>query len=257
MMTIGQSNFARAMRKRLITAGLVSAGIVAAVVASAADLPINAPVVGAHYNWSGCYVGGFFGWGVANDWHTTDLNGYNPGGQSPWVFSLNSSPTGGGYAGCNWQPWAGGLVLGIEGEGGYLGLSGPGIQPLAGSITDASKIGTGYGLVAGRIGWAFYEKILIYAKVGVAFFNDSSALTDGALPGGPVIAQGSRSQSPLAYGGGVEYPLSDHWIGRAEYLVFDKGNSYLATGVVGGATFSWKEDPSIVQTFKLGAAYKF
>jgi outer membrane immunogenic protein len=242
--------------------GLAAVGIDGIGRSHAADMAIKAPMVKSPYNWSGCYVGGFFGWGVANDWHSTDVNNFNPGAESPWLFSLNNSPTGGGYLGCNWQPLAGaGLVLGIEGEGGYLHISGPGTQPFIGggasTITDFSKIGTGYGMIGGRVGWAFFEKILVYGKVGVAFYDETSTITNAAIVGSPVVATGTKSQTPLAFGGGVEYPLSDHWIGKAEYLVFDKGSSYTAIGVGGGAGFNWREDPSAVQTFKLGAAYKF
>jgi outer membrane immunogenic protein len=233
--------------------------------AHAADMAVKAPMAKSPYNWSGCYVGGYVGWGAANDWHSTDVNNFSGGAGEPnWLFSLNSSPTGGGYVGCNWQPMpGGGLVLGIEGEGGYLHISGPGAQPLAGlvggttNITDFAKIGTGYGMVGGRVGWVFLEKIHIYGKVGVAFYNESSVITNANLPGGPVIATGSKSQTPLAFGGGVEFPLSEHWIGKAEYLAFEKGSSYTAVGVGAGAGFNWKEDPSAVQTAKIGAAYKF
>jgi opacity protein-like surface antigen len=41
-----------------------------------------------------------------------------------------------------------------------------------------------------------------------------------------VIASASKSQTPFAFGGGAEYPLTEHWIGKAEYLYFEKGGSY-------------------------------
>jgi outer membrane immunogenic protein len=262
MKTIGLWRFARAAQVKLTAAALLAAGVAFAGTANAADLPVKAPMIRAPYSYSGCYVGGFFGWGVANDWHTTDVNNFNPGGANPWLFSLNSSPLGGGYVGCNWQPTpGGGFVFGVDGEGGYLSLSAPVTQPFAvggpSAITDSSKIGGGYGLVAGRIGWVFLEQIHIYGKVGVAFFNDSSQIINGIAPGGGIIATGAKSQTALAFGGGAEYPLTDHWIGKAEYLVFEKGSDYSATGVVGGRTFTWNESPSTVQTFKLGAAYKW
>ena len=276
MTRIGLRGFARAVHIKVVAAGIGAAGIAVAGAANAADMPpLKAPVLHAPYNWSGCYVGGFFGWGVANDWNSTDLRNFSntaasgtPGpGPSNWLFSLNSSPTGGGYLGCNWQPTpGGGFVFGIDGEGGYLQLSAPGAQPLTvvfpavggtTNITDAVKLGTGYGMVAGRVGYVFLEKIHIYGKVGVAFYNETSSIIDANLPGGPKIASGSKSQTPLAFGGGAEYPLTEHWIGKAEYLYFEKGSSYTATGVGVAAGFNWKEDPSTVQTFKLGAAYKF
>jgi opacity protein-like surface antigen len=170
MTTNALMGFSRVAQLTLAAAGLA----VAAGAASAADLPTKAPMVKAPYNWSGCYVGGFFGYGVANDWHTTDNGNFAGNGTNSWLFSLNSSPTGGGYVGCNWQPSpGGGLVLGIDGEGGYLQLSAPGNQPLPApgglsTIFDNTKIGSGYGAIGGRIGWVFLEKIHVYGKVGVA-----------------------------------------------------------------------------------------
>jgi outer membrane immunogenic protein len=259
MTILGLWGYARVAQAKVMAAGLVAAGMAVAGAASAADmLPMKAPA--APYNWSGCFVGGFFGWGNANDWHTTDVNNFVPNGQSPWLYSLNSTAIGGGYVGCNWQPTpGGGFVLGIDGEGGYMSLSGPGTQPFnAGGptvVTDNSKIGSGYGMIGGRVGWVFLEKIHVYGKVGVGFYQDSSTISIGLVPGGS--ATGSKSQTPLAFGGGAEFPLTDHWIGRAEYLYFEKGSSYTLTGTGVATGFSWKEDPATVQTFKLGAAYKF
>jgi outer membrane immunogenic protein len=258
--------FARAAHTKAIAGGLVAMGVAAAGAASAADmLPAKAPAAQAPYNWSGCYLGGYFGWGTANNWQSTDNTGFNPNGINPWQFSLNSTAIGGGYAGCNWQPSpGGGFVLGLEGEGGYMQLSIPGQQLTFGglgasNVSDAVKMGTGYGLIAGRLGWVFLEKIHVYGKVGVAFFNDSSSIVNGNPALGPVgvVATGSKSQTPLAFGGGAEYPLTQHWIGKAEYLVFEKGSSYTAVSTIPGRAPTWTEDPSTVQTFKLGAAYKF
>jgi outer membrane immunogenic protein len=266
MRTIGLRGFARAAQVRLAAAGFVAAAGVAFVgAASAADmLPLKAPAMKAPYSYSGCYVGGYFGWGDANSWRTTDQRNFNPGAVNPWEFSLNDSPLGGGYVGCNWQPTpGGGFVLSLEGEGGYLNLSAPGQQLTFGglgasNVTDFSKIGSSYGLVAGRIGWVFLEQIHIYGKVGVAFLDDSSRIVSNTAPFVGVVASSSKSQTPLAFGGGAEYPLTEHWIGKAEYLVFEKGSDYVSTsGVIGGRTFTWNESPSTVQTFKLGAAYKF
>jgi opacity protein-like surface antigen len=266
MTSSGLRGFARAAQRSLYAAGLAAVGLAAAGPGEAADLA-KAPIVKAPYNWSGCYAGGYFGWGVANDWNVTDVNnfaanGLGVGAISPWLYSLNSSPLGGGYFGCNWQPWAGsGPVFGIDAEGGYLSLSGPGNQQLfsgaAGPITDFSKTSSGYGLVAGRLGWVFYERIHVYGKVGVAFYDTTSTINDGALAGSPAIATATKSQTPLAFGGGAEYTLTDHWIGKAEYLVFERGSSYTAVGFGPGAGFVWNERPSAIQTFKLGAAYKF
>jgi outer membrane immunogenic protein len=244
------------------TVGLVAVGVLEVGSGRAADLPVKAPAPKvAPYSFTGCYVGGFAGWGEANRWQSMDLNGFNPAGANPWEFSLNTSATYGGTVGCNWQvntsigPFN--LVLGIEGEGGSLGLSvAPFAQPFpagagggATNVSDAGKIGDGYGVVAGRVGLAF-DRLLLYGKVGVAFYDASATITDASNPG--FAATGSKSASTLAFGGGVEYAIFDHWTGKAEYLGFD-GTTFNACS----GTFCWKQDTGVVHTFKIGLNYKF
>ena len=245
--------------------GLAGSAAVGVMSAGAADMETKAPVWKPPYNWSGCYFGGSLGWGAANDWETKDVGNTagileNPGGGNPWAFSLNNGALIAGTVGCNWQPMAFPLVLGIEGEGGWLRLNGPGRQPVgtgAGNVTDASRNTNSYELVAARFGWAFLERILVYGKVGVAFYDAHSTVTDVAGPG--IVATGGKSQSPLATGGGVEYAFDAHWTGKAEYMYFDRGTSYLSCGQLGGAgaTFCWNDSPSPIHTFKVGVNYKF
>jgi outer membrane immunogenic protein len=227
-------------------------------VGQAADLAVKAPAVKAvaPYSWTGCYVGGFAGWAAANQWKSTDLNGFNTTGVNPWDFSLGNEAIGGGTLGCNWQAnsW---LVLGIEGEGGYLNVEGsasptllPAFGPGLATVGDTAKVGSGYGLIASRVGVAF-DRLLIYSKLGVAFYNTTATITDAAAPG--FVATGSKSQTPFAVGVGGEYAIYDHWTGKAEYVFFDHGSSFNACGQ--GAC--WKQDPSSVHTFKLGLNYKF
>jgi outer membrane immunogenic protein len=178
---------------------------------------MSVPVRAAPYNWSGCYVGGYGGWATANTWTSTDLGSigqggtfrlYDKAGANPWSYSENSSFLGGGTLGCNWQPWVGGgLVLGLEGEAGYFQLSASALEPNSVDVIGSSKIGSGYGLIAGRVGWAF-DRLLVYGKLGVAFYDTTAAVTDSHGGPGPfgdtVAATGSKSQSPFTVGGGLE-----------------------------------------------------
>jgi outer membrane immunogenic protein len=241
------------------TVALPAVGVIDVGAGRAADLPLKAPIkaVVAPYNWTGCYVGGFVGWAAANQWTSTDLNGFAPASVSSWDFSLGNQAVGGGTVGCNWQAnsW---FVLGLEGEGGYLNVEGSGPQPLIvvppgggfGSVSATAKMGTGYGLVAGRVGVAF-DRLLLYTKLGVAFFDTSATITDAATPG--FVATGSKSQTPFTVGGGVEYAMWDHWTGKFEYMFVEKGSSFNACG--GG--FCWKQDPSTAHIGKIGLNYKF
>jgi outer membrane immunogenic protein len=232
-------------------AGLAAVCVIGVQTGQTADLPTKAPVKAAapvRYSWTGCYAGAFVGWAAANDWQTTDVNGFNPGGANPWNFSLGNQATGGGTLGCNYQAtsW---LVVGLEGEGGYLNVSGATTQPTVGSVLSSATIGSGYGLIAGRAGVAF-DRLLIYGKVGVAFYDTSTTVTTAA----PALsATASQSQSTLALGVGGEYAIYDHWSGKAEYVFFDRGSSLDACS----EGFCWRQQPSTVQTFKVGLNYKF
>jgi outer membrane immunogenic protein len=237
------------------TVGLAAVGVINVGAGRAADMAVKAPRLTAiaPYNWSGCYIGGYVGWAAANEWKSTDLNGFAPGAVSPWDFSPGNESIGGGTLGCNWQAnnW---FVLGIEGEGGFLKVEGSALQPLVGggfgTVGDTAKIGTGYGLIAGRVGAAF-DRLLLYTKIGVAFYDSTATITDVNTPG--FAATGSKSQTPFAVGGGAEYAMWDHWTGKAEYVYFDRGSSFNACGL----GFCWKQDPSPVHTFKIGLNYKF
>jgi outer membrane immunogenic protein len=257
--------------RRIALAALTLAGVAMGVVGSAGAADMTAPVRAAPFSWSGCYVGGFTGWATANTWTSTDLGSIGSGGTfahysaagPTWSYSENSSFTGGGTAGCNWQPWAGGgLVLGLEAEGGYFQLSGSALQPNSFDVIGSSKLGSGYGLIGGRIGWAFFERLLFYGKAGVAFYNTSASVTDStASPGHPdtIAATGSKSQSPFAVGAGLEYAMTDHWTGKAEYMFLDGGSSYNACGTdsIFGQTFCWTQAPSPIHLVKFGVNYKF
>jgi outer membrane immunogenic protein len=257
-------------RIALASVMLAGAAIGAVTPASAADMSV--PVRAAPYNWSGCYVGGYGGWATANTWTSTDIGSigqggtfrlYNSVGANPWSYSENSSFLGGGTVGCNWQPWVGsGLVLGLEGEAGYFQLSASALEPNSVDVIGSSKIGSGYGLIAGRLGWAF-DRLLVYGKLGVAFYDTTAAVTDSHGGPGPfgdtVAATGSKSQSPFTVGGGLEYAMWDHWTGKAEYMFVDGGSSYNACGVDANVhqTFCWTQTPSAIHLVKFGLNYKF
>jgi outer membrane immunogenic protein len=251
---------------------LAGAAIGVAESARAADL---APLpVAPRFSWTGCYVGGYIGYATANTWQSTDRGSagvplFSPIGANPWSYSENTSFVGGGTAGCNYQLWSGpansplgGLVVGVEGEGGYMSLSASTLEPNSIDVIGSSKMGNTYGLIAGRLGWVFYERILLYGKAGVAFYDTTatvSALTPGPTTLDTITATGSKSQTPFAFGLGVEYAMTDHWVGKAEYMLLDGKSSYNACGTdsVLHQTFCWQQSPSPVNLVKIGLNYKF
>jgi outer membrane immunogenic protein len=258
--------------RRIALASVMLAGAAIGVVGSASAADLAPLPVAPHFSWSGCYVGGYVGWATANTWTSTDLGSagvplFSPIGANPWSYSENSSFTGGGTAGCNYQLWSGpgplgGLVVGVEGEGGYFNLSGSAVEPNSQDVIGSSKMGNGYGLIAGRLGWVFYERILFYGKAGVAFYNTSatvSATSPTLLAPDTITATSSKTQTPFAVGAGVEYAMTDHWTGKAEYMFLDSNSSYNACGTdsILGQSFCWQQSPSPIHLVKFGLNYKF
>jgi outer membrane immunogenic protein len=117
------------MRRFVIA--LLSATAMGVVSASAADLPVKAPMIQppVAYNWTGFYIGGFVGGAFAagdssaNDPFSTAAPFIGPYlGALPISYSLDSSVIAGGTIGFNYQ--MGTWVVGPEAEFGYLRLTG-------------------------------------------------------------------------------------------------------------------------------------
>jgi len=150
------------MKKVLLT-GTAVAGLTLVKTALAADLPIKAPppMVAPAFTWTGCYIGGHAGgaWeqkrfraspvgplfnqftilGVPQFVDslpavvvpsaltpdvTANLNAANAALINTGAFDQNlSGPLAGGQIGCNLQ-FAGGWVIGVEGDASWAGLGG-------------------------------------------------------------------------------------------------------------------------------------
>lgn len=251
--------------------------------ASAADLrmPVKAPaaVVAQTFDWSGFYFGGFVGgaWADRNEAATelASTGGAFPAGTfynapfgAPYGYGLNGSFMGGITLGYNWQMPGSGLVLGLEGEGGFLRVRSRVIDPNSlafGSDTlDTTRIGNAYGVIAGRLGFA-WDRVLIYGKGGVAFVGKHTDVTDtctvAPCGGGTVAAVRDTTQTTWAAGGGLEWALTNNWSVKAEYLYLATRETYNVCGAGGagaaGSTFcSVHTDPGI-HTAKLGLNYRF
>lgn len=75
-----------------------------------------------------------------------------------------------------------------------------------------------------------YDRALFYAIGGVAFTQGTANVTAGSITGPIVASFGlpatvSLSHSFTGYniGGGVEYAITNNWIGRVEYRYYDFG----------------------------------
>jgi len=143
-----------ALMSRVLVAFIAAVSAIAVTqVASAADMPVKAPITKAPiaappYDWTGVYVGGHLGylWGRTR----VEDNGVvtEPGAKTDGVI-------GGVLAGYNWQ--TGPFVLGLEGDFGWIHAHGVGN---VGNTAPSADLSNTYDLnwashLRGRGGYAY------------------------------------------------------------------------------------------------------
>ena len=228
------------------------------------------------YNWTGFYVGlnagGVWGNGSTSITGTPSFLALGPG-LVPGTINNNSSAgfIGGGQVGYNYQ--MGAVVFGGEADIDGTSLS------RSGSFTSVATLGKGgptlttngsarldyLGTVRGRLGFAAWDRLLLYATGGLAY---GGAHTSGSVfaNGTGEVWQGSNNPTRVGWtiGGGAEYAITDNISIRAEYLYYNLGkqtNNALgnaaAVAAVGSGlymTTSTQFDGSIARA---GVNYKF
>src|SRR3974377_1532709 len=239
--------------------------------ASAADLPMSAPVVTA-YNWNGFYVGGNIGysWGSSDSWdNAPGFLGFVP---TPIFGSQNMNGViGGGQIGYNWQyqdNWVFGVEADFQGSGqkGSSSVSTPfsvflDDLPTVFSINQTleAKI-FWFGTVRARAGLLINPTLLAYLTGGLAYgrIDVAGTITDTSVP-----TTWSFGSTPTNFGwtlgGGIEgaIPSTVDWTWKVEYLYIDLGSvSGTGFGPDFLSTFNWntKVTDNIV---RVGVNYRF
>lgn len=248
--------------KTLLSAALLVAAT--SVAANAADLNYKAaPMAQSVYNWTGFYLGGTAGGGIANSEHL-DRDAFDGSDLGNTKFQEGFG-TVGLTAGYNWQ--FGHTVLGIEGD--YNFANAGKTQDIAndeffGSTTRFRM--DQYATLRARAGLAL-DQTFIYATGGVAFahiHNTTSITGDG--PGSTPFAQADESKwkTGLAVGAGVEVALTHNWSLKGEYMLMQFANSNAQFNEFGttisecGNTSPCRMNYSeSVQTARIGLNYKF
>jgi outer membrane immunogenic protein len=217
--------------------------------ASAADMPVKAPVAAAAYNWTGFYVGGNVGYGWANNSVAVTGDGNLGAGNDivsrvfDGVVNFNDitrfqdirakGAVGGLQFGYNWQvarTWVAGLEADIQGSGvkgseTTVSPAGP-----ATFITSEQKL-RWFGTLRARLGLLATDRVLVFATGGLAFgqtnvnsainsaFSAAGSTSIGCTTGAVCLA-GSSSKTSAGWtaGGGVEWAVMDRWTAKAEYL---------------------------------------
>jgi outer membrane immunogenic protein len=180
--------------------------------AHAADMPVKAAP--SAYNWTGCFVG-INGGGAASD------NAWQPLGGAVLATTNPNGLFGGGQIGCDYQ--AGPLVVGIEGQVDWINAKNAALSQGGTPFEVRSEFRT-LGTVAARIGYAF-DRILPYAKVGLAGARYWQELDAAAGPALAPFFGGNQKVFGIAAGAGVEVAVFSNLSFKAEYTFASLGTN--------------------------------
>jgi len=220
------------MKKIFLTAAVF---LGASAVASAADLPIPAPVAGpvpVLFSWSGCYIG-VEGGGI---WGHSEV--VRTGGMSVSMTGQYSLTGGiaGGTLGCNVQ--LSNFVVGIENDYSWTDKKGSALDlaPFDTTVTHTTRE-SWIDTLRGRFGWTPVERFMVYATAGIAAVGTHLDLSSPTLG----ILTDSKARLGWTVGGGGEWaawsgPFGDLTF-KLEYLhVGFRPDTYFNTtpSIVGG-----------------------
>jgi high affinity Mn2+ porin len=208
--------------------------------ATAADLPLKAPVLKAVYSWTGFYIGGHVGYGGGSFGPGT-----NPLPEQGVFFPHSITGLIGGFqAGYNRQ-FTNNVVLGVETDVTFTSpLDAPRLVP-APFNTTFDNIAT----ARGRVGYAV-GTWMPYVTAGLAWGQTRVNLNDA---GGNVLSKRDLTHLGWTAGAGVEFAVGGNWTARAEYDYIDLARLTYDLGDVGLPRV--KLDPGI-HTLKLGLNYR-
>lgn len=264
----------RVTRSRLPLAITLFAALQGVHAASAADLPVKAPV--AHtpaLSWTGCYLGVNAGAGGSGTDFTTGIDPGTHLANPADLLAANATGIGsdndlgfigGVQGGCNLQTSI--VVLGIEGDWDYFrsnpSFTNPnGVLSTGDAVTVTQSLRTdSLATIRPRIGIAT-DRYLIYATGGVAFarvnYLQSYQDTLNAANG---TATASSTLIGWTAGAGWEWAWTDHVSVKTEYL-FSKFPTLNALGGIsdnaGGTNTLHGSADLTMQTVRLGLNYRF
>jgi outer membrane immunogenic protein len=239
----------------------------------AADLPVTARPLAPVYafSWTGCYLGvnAGYAWGSSNVTFT-ERGAFLSRPPADVAFSDQlGSPniplngfTGGGQAGCNYQ--TGSVVIGVEGDGDYVGLNGAkyaaGTIPIGGTSVIANESVSSHSLFTARVRAGYQVgRTLFYATGGYAGGNVSYS---GFITHDPGVTFMSGTVSSLdngwTVGGGVEYAIANNWTVKGEYLYVDLGSVSFSAADNRNPAFNSTNSANLKENIvRFGLNYKF
>jgi outer membrane immunogenic protein len=249
----------------LIVAVFESVGLMQIISAGPEPLPSGkemkqvAPAPPPECNWTGFYIG----LNVGGQWgHSEDVDHNYNFDNKPWGYD-ESGVIAGGQIGYNYQwNW---LVLGVEGDLGYMNLDGRGTEPGSpGGDTFGKTNSDFYTTIRGRLGFA-WGHLLFYGTGGGIGVNVETRVIDdcdtGACGDERINAGTTNFNWGWTGGGGIEYMFGCHWTIRGEYLRYQLGDqsfsgvdSFFGTP---GDRHDFKAPGTMGNIFRAALNYKF
>jgi outer membrane immunogenic protein len=220
---------------RFLSVFAISALLAAPAMAADMRMPVKAPppVVEAVYNWTGFYVGIHGGY----KWADHRIARLDAAGAVRVIGGIPLDDTHdargalfGGHAGFNYQ--VNRIVFGVEGDFDWADAN------YERGTVAAGPADFNYGKISrqasirGRLGFAIFDRTLIYGTGGVAWAKIFSQVDVG---GTPFIAY-TKTVAGWTAGGGIEYAFHSNFSIRAEYRYVDY-NDIRQPGTAATATF--------------------
>jgi len=212
--------------------------------ALAADMPVKARPLPppAVYSWTGCYGGGFVGYGWGRSQHRSLDTREDPGSGAPFFVSETnlrevfgeigppfhmSGALGGFNVGCQYQ--SGWWLIGVEGDGAVTNKDGQATNFFRGKGSFTSGIREPFvsqtterwmSTARLRLGWAA-DKWLFFITGGGAWSGVEVSVWSPSFP--VTAAHHKRTLTGWTVGAGYEYALGYGWSWKSEFLYIDYG----------------------------------
>ncbi len=200
-----------------LVAAIAAFGFVAP--ASAADMPVKAPKPFASYNWTGFYLGGYYGTSIGEQQGSTPLGTTVPSSHGGQTTLNTTGVTAGLTAGYNWQfdpHW----LVGLEGDLGWLGINRNHVE--FNDNTNVGLMADWFGTARLRFGYVTGPSLL-YVTGGGAFVHLRDEFGGDLTTVGSTFA--STTSASWTAGAGIETKVSHNWSTKTEYLYIARGNT--------------------------------
>jgi outer membrane immunogenic protein len=247
----------------LIASAMFAGGAMAADLKAPAPVFTKAPMMAPVYNWTGCYIGGGFGYGM---WNQDNFLETDPGAVTltPTFTTGGRGWFGTGTFGCDYQV-SSSIVIGAYGDydfgdiKGQLGFPDPTLR-LTGLVSGTESEKWAWG-VGGRIGWLVTPTVLTYLSGGYTQAHFDS-VTFASLSGPATFNLASQTYHGWFLGSGFDYAISFLPSGfylRSEYRysTYDGADLSLASNTTGTTVGTALDTKKFVQSVRSELIYRF